>query len=167
MKKKLYILIILFPLWGLGGLSFSNDDDAGCESVDCLQSATQTGENTFGCLLDGEAFIPDSGINPLDCVYQFVNEGYYFALKGNKRDENNNSNLIALLTDDLQISEGGTYALAGIFSYTSSMNSREMTINKLYSENQTVSGTFWFDVIDQNGDLRQIREGRFDMQYTH
>ena len=33
--------------------------------------------------------------------------------------------------------------------------------------NYIVSGTFWFDVIDFQGNLHQIREGRFDMQYTN
>ena len=30
-----------------------------------------------------------------------------------------------------------------------------------------VSGTFWFDVLDTFGVVHQIREGRFDMQYTN
>lgn len=60
---------------------------------------------------------------------------------------------------------GGYFFNTG-FVYTNDMQTGELTITHLDLENQTVSGTFWFDVIDQNGDLKQIREGRFDMQFT-
>tara|TARA_B110000008_G_scaffold215788_1_gene215201 strand:+ start:65 stop:400 length:336 start_codon:yes stop_codon:yes gene_type:complete len=90
--------------------SCSNADDSNSQNpIDQLPAATQTGANTFGCLLDGEAFIPNGGINPLDCVYQFVNGSYFFSLQGNKRDSQNNLELIGLSTNNLQIFENQTY----------------------------------------------------------
>ena len=127
---------------------------------------TTTGANTFGALLDGEPFLPGGGTNPLDCVYQFVNGGYFFALQGNKRNENNSRVLIGLATNSLEINENTTYALSGMFSETNEVNTGELTITRLDLNEQIVSGTFFFDIIDQNGELRQIRDGRFDMQYT-
>ena len=158
----------------------SDDDNTPQNPVNQLPEATQTGENTFGCLLDGEAFIPGGGTNPLDCVYQFLDGGYYFALQGNKRNENNNIILIGLATNNLEIIENntytltnnsisnafGTYSLSANFSETNEVNTGELTITHLDLSNQIVSGTFWFDVIDHNGNLREIREGRFDMQFT-
>jgi len=41
-----------------------------------------------------------------------------------------------------------------------------MTITRLDLSAQIVSGTFFFDIIDENGELREIREGRFDMRFT-
>ncbi len=160
--------------------SCNNDDDHPINPVDQLPAATQTGENTFGCLLDGEVFLPSGGTNPLDCVYQFVDGGYYFALQGNRRNSNNNLVLIGLATRDFQIFENqlyilsenispsvsGVYALGGMFSYTSAIYTGELRITKLDEINQIVSGTFWFDVEDSNGVVHEIREGRFDMQYT-
>ncbi|MFC5981116.1 hypothetical protein [Flavobacterium salmonis] len=46
------------------------------------------------------------------------------------------------------------------------MNTGELKITKLDFTNNIVSGTFWFDVKDDKGVLHQIREGRFDMQFT-
>ncbi|WP_366518820.1 DUF6252 family protein [uncultured Winogradskyella sp.] len=60
----------------------------------------------------------------------------------------------------------GKYLYNGDIFDTDHENSGQLTITHLDLNNQTVSGTFFFDVIDQNGDLRQIREGRFDMQFT-
>ena len=104
---KNMLLILLLTLLN----SCGNDDDQPTNPIDQLPAATQTGANTFGCLLDGEAFIPSGGTNPLDCVYQFVGGGYFFALQGNKRDSNNNLLAITCSTDDLEIMEGQTYNL--------------------------------------------------------
>ncbi len=41
-----------------------------------------------------------------------------------------------------------------------------MSITKLDFENHIVSGTFWFDAINEDGKLVEIREGRFDMNFT-
>ena len=48
-----------------------------------------------------------------------------------------------------------------------SKHSLKITITKLDEVNHIVSGTFWFDVQDTNGVIHQIRDGRFDMQYTN
>ena len=56
----------------------NNDDDNSKTELEKLPPATQTGANTFGCLLNGSAFLPGNGQNTLDCVYQFVDGEYYF-----------------------------------------------------------------------------------------
>lgn len=45
---------------------------------------------------------------------------------------------------------------------TSSTHTGKLTITKLDTVNHIVSGTFWFDILDYQGNLHQIREGRFD-----
>lgn len=176
MKKSLILLLTTFTF------SCCNKDDnpTPANPISQLPPATQTGANTFGCLLDGQVFIPGGGTNPLDCVYQFVNGGYYFALQGNKRDSDNNLLRISIGTINLQIAQNNIYQLKeqqdgnsvgrfsvnGLPSYTSSNYTGELKITKLDTQNQIVSGTFWFDVKDQNNVIHQIRDGRFDMQYT-
>ena len=59
----------------------------------------------------------------------------------------------------------GKYSYAANFTYTSQIQTGELKITKLTSN--IVSGTFWYDVIDYQGNLHQIREGRFDMLYTN
>lgn len=172
--KKSFLLLFLICIFGC------DKDDKPANPIDQLPPATQTGANTFGCLLDGQAFIPGGGTNPLDCIYQFVDGGYYFGLQGNKRDDNNDRITIALGTNNRQLQQGynyellenmsgnafGIYSLSPFSSYTSAVQTGELNITKLDPDNQIVCGTFWFDVKDHKGIIHQIREGRFDMQYT-
>jgi hypothetical protein len=158
----------------------NKNDDTPTNPVDQLPPATQIGANTFGCLLDGEVFIPRGGTNPLDCVYQFVNGGYYFALQGNKRDSENILIGIGITTRNLELNQIDSYILTSneignasggyfygtLWNYTTQNHIGELTISKLDTQNQIVSGTFWFNVEDQNGVVHEIREGRFDMQFT-
>ncbi|WP_019037533.1 hypothetical protein [Psychroflexus tropicus] len=113
MKRKQFILLILFfTIAGLVSISCNNDDDNNSQNpINQLPPATQTGENTFGALLDGEPFIPSGGTNPLDCVYQLINGEYYFSLQGNNRDSENNGRLIGLSTNNLQIEQSSEYFL--------------------------------------------------------
>ena len=175
MRKLLLFFLTTFAL-----MSCDKDDDAPTNPVDQLPPATQTGANTFGCLLDGEAFIPSGGTNPLDCVYQLINGDRFFTLQGNKRNENFNRITLSLSTNAKEIEEGETYLLienevgnafarysfSANATFTSQTNSGTLTITKLDLDNQIVSGIFSFDIIDFEGNLRQIRNGRFDMQYS-
>lgn len=177
-----YLFLTLVLLTGITACN-NDDDKAAQDPVNLLPAATQTGENTFGCLLDGEVFLPSGGINPLDCVYQYVDGGYYLGLQGNKRNSDGDLVGISIGTNELQIFQNETYQLLenrsgnalAIYSfysnsinnyYTSQTHTGELTITKLDTENQIVSGTFWFDVQDNQDVVHQIREGRFDMQYT-
>ncbi|WP_026451386.1 DUF6252 family protein [Aequorivita capsosiphonis] len=158
----------------------NDDDDPPTEPVDQLPPATQTGAGTFGCLLDGEVYLPGNIPNKMDCVYQYVNSGYYLSLQGSKRDSNNNIIRISLNTKRKEIQQNETYNLLENidenaygsyfynlnFSYTSLVHSGELTITKLDFDNHIVSGTFWFDVKDSAGVVHEIRDGRFDMRFT-
>ncbi|MFN3908228.1 MAG: DUF6252 family protein [Flavobacterium sp.] len=42
----------------------------------------------------------------------------------------------------------------------------QLKITKLDQVNNIISGTFWFDAVNSNGVKVEIREGRFDMQYS-
>ncbi|WP_418649502.1 hypothetical protein [Tenacibaculum aestuariivivum] len=70
------------------------------------------------------------------------------------------------LIEESEGNTSGAYGFNGTFSFTNSNKTGQLTIMRLDLNNQIVSGTFWFDVIDHNGDLRQIRGGRFDMKFT-
>ncbi|WP_127845446.1 DUF6252 family protein [Psychroflexus aestuariivivens] len=175
------IKIFFYSVSLLFFFSCNSDDGGSINPINRLPKATQTGENTFGCLLDGEAFIPGGGINPLDCVYQLINGERFFNVQGNKRDEDNNLERISLSTNAKELQEGQTYQLLtndagnlfGAFFLNATQkftdgeeNTGELKITHLDLTNQTISGTFFFDIVDQNGNLREIREGRFDMHFT-
>lgn len=156
------------------------DDNNPISQIDLLPPATQTGENTFGCLLDGQAFLPDNLPGAYNCYYQFVDGNYYFnVVAGNLQNPNPSANALALKTEKKQIYQGETYQLLELldgnaygalskngYYYTSQTETGELTITKLDFDNNIVAGTFWYDIKDQNGVVHQIREGRFDMQFT-
>jgi hypothetical protein len=150
-----------------------------------LPPATQTGANTFGCLLDGQVFKPGFYNNSYQCFYQLVNGGYYFNVNANYR-MGGVLKSIGINTEKLQITEGQTLKLyerldgnafatysignsnTGVIedSETTITNTGELKITKLDLIKDIVSGTFWFDVKDKNGVVHQVREGRFDMLFT-
>lgn len=173
--KKLLIIFLAIALNGC-----DKNDEPRCVGVDCLPPATTTGANTFGALLDGEPFIPSGGINPLDCVYQLVNGQRSFNVQGNRRDEDFNLIRLSLSANARELEQGMTYPLVendigNVFArfsfntqatFTDIQNTGTLTITRLDLNNQIISGTFSCDILDFEGNLREIREGRFDMQFT-
>ncbi len=41
----------------------------------------------------------------------------------------------------------------------------ELTIKRNDLSNSIISGTFWFNAINEEGEIVEIREGRFDCNY--
>ena len=156
------------------------------DPIDQLPPETQTGANTFGCLVDGKVFLPkgDPFAGPVKkAQYQIVNGRQGFGVSA----KNSTSGLVkgvGIHGDSVSINVG-TYNLAdyntmGILSgsyaeflsgninefYTNTINRGQLVIKKFDTVNQIVSGTFWFDAKNSSGQIVQIREGRFDMPYV-
>ena len=171
MKNILYILFAILIV------SCNNDDD----NNETLPAATQTGNGTFACYVNGKAFIDTSG-GYFNCYYQFVDGEYYFSIAG--EDSNHNifdqiilasnassieEDVVYTLTCNLTDSYYGEVAFTGQLLGTTTCNSNygTMTITKLDFTNNIVSGTFEFDIIHPNsGEIIQIRNGRFDTLFT-
>ena len=175
MKKLLFSFFVLLTF-----ISSKCEDDTPKNPIDLLPPATQIGANTFGCLVDGEAFTPDG--RPLSLInqYTYSNNGYYFSVSGSKSG-NGFFKSISLATEELELGlvEGNIYNLTEIrknnayatyYFYsthkiqgsTSEEYKGEMIITR-FNEN-VISGTFWFDVMDTDGVVHKIREGRFDIK---
>lgn len=178
--KSKNILLLLLLSMTLSCCSNDDDNNTPTNPIDQLPPATQTGENTIGCLLDGNVFLPGNRPNSTNCFYQFVNGEFYFVAAVGNEDSNFNSLGLGIGTQKKEIIQGETYSLIELednnaygsyiynsFSnYTSQTYTGELTITKLDMQNQIVSGTFWYDVEDQDGIVHEIRNGRFDMQFT-
>lgn len=182
MKKT--ILLLLATLL----MSCNDDDDQGPPSTPLSQlpPATQTGANTFGCLLDGQVFKPGFYHNSYQCFYQLVDGEYYFWVDASNKKIKNVLRAISIGTEKLPISQGQSLSLydringncfggyfvgnqaTGVIEdyYTSTENTGELKITKLDFTKNIVSGTFWYDIKDDQGVIHQIREGRFDMKFT-
>ena len=183
MRNLLLILLVLFPLWGLGGCK--NDDDNPTNPIDQLPQATQTGANTVGCLVNGNVYLPSKrGLNsPVNCFYQFDNGEFFFTMGFS--DDVNFGPTVFFQTKRITLIEGQSYILSknmiddadftgggGMYwldiekiSYTNTIKTGELKITRIDLQNSIISGTFWFDAVNEEGEIVEIREGRFDWNY--
>ena len=187
--KKLLLLFAVLAFF----VSCNKDDDPTPEpqisEIDKLPPATQTGVNKVGCLVNGKAFLP-SGTRPGSgnpnpyCAYYHDNFVLSFSIV---KSENNTSMLgsetIAIYSKDVVLEEGNTYILkkgntnhSAIYthynnivnpdSYETNENyTGELHITKLDKTNNIISGTFWFNAVNEQGKKVEVREGRFDMVF--
>lgn len=187
--KQLSPLLTLLLLVVLFSTSCKKKDVA---PIDQLPALTTEGKNTFGCLVNGEVFKPKGSMfagPKLECFYQFVDGEYHFGLSASM-DEKESCELyvIYVFNDGSAIEEGKTYKLktrtesssaSGMYTAansqckdpaivyeTNELADGELKIIHFELEKQIVSGTFWFDAVNDKGEKVEVREGRFDMQFT-
>ena len=168
------------------------DKDEDKTPLEQLPPATTTGANTAGCLVNGQAFLPKgrSQFGPiLSCFYQQHQDGYHFGLGIVEKGSNENKSVNISLNPQ-QLNKNTTYNLVAILNGTSNYNSNfgefwitsnivnaiqytttatvtgELKITKLDTQQRIISGTFWYDAINSDGEKVEIREGRFDMRYV-
>lgn len=186
--KKLLLLFATIAFF----VSCNKDDQAPqpepqIAEIDKLPPPTQTGANKVGCLVNGKAFLPSGsypgGGNPNPyCAYYHDAYILSFAIV---RNENNTSmdgsESIAIYSSNVILEENKIYSLnindqrAGyLITMTSPKSDRygtsenhtgELHITKLDKEKNIISGTFWFDAVNEQGKKVEIREGRFDMKF--
>jgi len=157
-----------------------------------LPPATQIGANTFGCLINGQVFLPYepflSGKVPIEIDYQPSSDGYHLYINAVNNSANFQS--VGLFADSVTIMEGQTYALksrkngnasaASFLVYLPSRGSQNYLLStndttaratgqlhiskfKMDSTRLIISGTFWFNAFDNYGDSVNVTEGRFDL----
>ena len=165
--KQLIFLLCLFLVIGC-----KDDDD--CQGIDCLPAATQTGENTFGCLVNGEAFV-DNGIG--NNFYQLVDGEFFFLVGGLSRSTASSQVIIA--SNSREVLEGdfnlecnspdnfyGELSIKDTFLDLDTCDSSFgfLSLTKFDLNQNIASGAFEFDVIDpRDNSIIEIREGRFDV----
>jgi hypothetical protein len=166
------IVLFVFYLFFIGS---SCRKHKAVDPVSQLPPETQTGANTFGCLVNGQVFKPGgaqlSG-GSLQCNYQFVNGGYYFVLSGRNQTGGNPLTSVNVYTDSLSISTDlklnlitrkdgnasgryfGSQTNVNLATYLTkdSQYTGELWIKKLDTINQIASGIFWFNAVNENGD---------------
>lgn len=178
-----YILSILLVVWFCScSKSDDNTPKKGGSEIDKLPPISAVGANTIGCLVDGEAFLPygdfmGSGGNPrCDYIELTLNLSFFTYYKSSK-----SGRMLVIGSQKELLVEGRTYSLEKLDSNNKSGKFRtwesntigvnfESTAGELYIARfdrilGIVSGTFWFDAVNMEGEKVEIREGRFDMKY--
>lgn len=166
----------------------SRDNDRPKTELEKLPPATHTGANTAGCLVNGIAFLPKGYIPPgnLQCNY---NDGANFSLFIGERimqgsTDNSRSIYVFSYNQNLHDNVGVTFPLTeygpnsksgkfvtysadlGEIHYeTTSEVTGELKITYFNYSQAIISGTFWYDAINSNGQKVEVRDGRFDMHF--
>ena len=178
--------IILFLMVACTTFSCCNDDDnKTIAEIDKLPPLTATGANKAGCLVNGVAFLP-KGSSSNGANLQVYYDGQIFTLSISEKIDDtiktvnialfntelhNNINITFLLGEYENNSRYGTYSINSTpppspnFYETTSTVTGELKITNHNYNDATISGVFWFDAINSDGEKVEIREGRFDMKY--
>ncbi len=176
MKKPSYIvsvLAILSTVFFLAGCDLFEKDSKPKTELEKLPPATQEGKNTFGCLVDGKAWVTRSSIDA-DAFYQ---EGVLFisALLINK--DFNQGISMTLFEENLSI---GEYILSDPLSYGRADDFRKnckyftsinyigkLTITHFDQTKFIISGIFEFEAYsDDCNETISLAHGRFDLNYA-
>ena len=183
MKTKLHTPSLLSLLLLAFLLMASDCDKENLSPLEQLPPATQTGAFTFGCLINGEAFLPSG--NPLggpvlSAFYIQSNGTYTMNISGKKGGGENLERISIGALDIEALTEGvyplvseasgnlfGKYKLGLDSSYTTDEAPGTLTITHLDTQVGIISGTFEFTVTDNEGKQIAITDGRFDMLYTN
>ena len=181
-SKKIVVLLFFICIFGCN----NNDDKPSTPKTELekLPPETQSGANTAGCLVNGVAFLPKGfipGVNPIS--YQdglnfslFIGEGNNDLLKSIGVFIGNQSLQVGSIYDlgqnnNNQNSKYGIYSINAVpppssdYYTTTSTIIGELKITHHDFNNAILSGTFWFDAINSNGEIIEVREGRFDRHY--
>lgn len=168
---------IIFLIFSIAILSCKSDDDT--PPIEKLPPATQTGAGTFGCLINGKAFVDNSG--RFNCFYQLVDGEYYFGIGGEDSVDNIAEIAIAslekeiILNIDIPLQSRETNKFHAILDFnnlgpgliTLNNSNSKIIFTKLDQQQNIVSALFEFSVTDTTtGKVYEITEGRFDARFT-
>lgn len=164
-----------------------NDDDQmttppppEVEPIDQLPPITMSGANTFGCLINEEAWVADNpsiivGGGDFEVDVRYDESDSFLQIRA-KRDKSNQEDTFVFFAEN--VNESGEYILPYVeslftafdgcgFYELDTLSERTLKINHLDFENETISGEFNFTVIGIGNciDTLVITTGRFDAEY--
>ncbi len=144
------------------------------DPVDTLPPITQTGENTFACLINGKPFFSSY-------KRRATYSGSSISISGSRRDDFGLRSIsiqgfdIELLEEDMYLLQSeksggftGIYAIDGgltLDARTQDANPGLLTITRFDLKEFIVSGTFEFTAISEQGEEYHITHGRFDLKF--
>ncbi|RIH65998.1 hypothetical protein D1164_06955 [Mariniphaga sediminis] len=177
-KKRIYSFIMFFAfiLFTAGSCEKEDEDPQ-------LPPVTQTGEDTFGCLVNGDIWLPELVIAfptqprvSAKLVREFgyrmweigANQGaessFYFGI----HEDSLKVGKVNISTDEVYGRGIGLHYFSKNYEMTSFAWQKglpvQFTITKLDTVNKIVSGIFSFDAINMSNDTVKITDGRFDIK---
>ena len=178
--------LLLAALLGLS--QCKHTDPAPPKPEDQLPPATQTGANTFGCLLNGQPWLPTYGLTGLTGPFRVSYDPGYLGgalqIKVNRYPVSNSNALQTMTIGVAYVDKIGVYQfpLHGINSLfygdtsnnsscgnygdprTSTYQIGTLTISRLDLTKGIISGTFTVTLAQPGCDTLKVTQGRFDKQ---
>ncbi len=172
MRRFIYIVVFIL----LTGLESCEDIIEPKTELEKLPPATQQGKSTFGCLVNGKAWVTNSSTDAL-AVYQ---SGLLQVSAGIHETERRQGMILAILSG---VAEGQSYDLSNDPQYEALFSAKHptglcfyddnntlrgnLTITKLDQTNLIVSGLFEFITFVSGCDTINVTDGRFDLLYAN
>lgn len=171
MKKILTAITLLIIVFA----GCNNDDDNTPQNpVSQLPPPTQSGENTFGCLINGEPFVVRN-TNNISAIYQEGQLQFGATVEANSNsDESVSFNLVNPLNVNQTYNFNNYSYYAGYSKLTENSICNygfedtyqgSIKFTKIDTQNFIIAGTFEFSTVTEGCIPVEITNGRFDMQY--
>lgn len=176
-KGNAYMLLLIFAfMLFVAGSCDKKDDEPQ------LPEITQTGEGTLGCLVDGQIFIANPGFmqSPIGASNNQWEDKRWMV------DGSGNDYTVALeickdsIIEKISTLNGipeescsngviyfkGNSSQTALFT-TSHSETGKIFITRFDTINRIISGTFYFDAVNSEGKITQVRDGRFDVKFMN
>ena len=162
-------LFLLAALAGVSGCRKEKDPTP----LERLPPATTTGANTWGCLVNGEAWTSKGADNMRAdwTVRDFMSVGMFFSQRSVKLifpDSTNNYSIQASCWNLAENMAFRAYAsvqiVYKIYSSAGVVNGT-VCLSRVDRQAGVVSGTFEFTIVGQPGDTLRVTNGRFDVSH--
>jgi len=171
MLQKIIPLLFITSLTACEGCK---DDPSPKTELEKLPPATQEGKYTFGCLVNGKAWVTETSI---DVVVSYQNTIFQMSAHLNNKEINQIIDII-LIEADLLV---GTYTLTDdqkkyveVYDFetncsykTDLQNIGILEITKIDAQNRIISGAFEFNVTQTTCPTLTATNGRFDVTYAN
>lgn len=169
----LKLLVICFTIASIIGSCKKDKKTTGVTEQEQLPAATQEGKNTFGCLINGEVFLPKNYSNQFFFSYKPLNAGVNsygnIEITAHKINKDGSFSIIRLYS--YGISQKGVYNLklhldvnqAPFFGTSYEYNPTPNNIGKYYYINDTINSTLEISKLDT---IQKIMSGKFKFSFT-
>jgi hypothetical protein len=148
------------------------------DEVDALPKTTREGKHSFGCLIDGEAFLPKKSEwrilqpKPQEPLFAWYVKRTFdvLATGGGKRIFIRLPNVIQtgthILADGQPATAYGSCQVGSAEYYTATTYTGQVIISRFDTVARIAAGTFEFTALDyQSGKTVTITDGRFDVRF--
>jgi hypothetical protein len=153
------------------------DDPAPKTELEKLPPATQEGKNTFGCLVNGKAWVTETSIDAV-AAYQLglltigadidnppQSIGLLIIENGIIVSINNNYDLTQTNESNARFNSEESFGVC--FYERENTLSGELLLTKFDKINLVVAGTFQFTTATSDCDTIKVTDGRFDLTYAN